>query len=331
MRGTERDNATVMTAFAIALTTLMGVCATVAYSQTYPVKPVRLIVPFPPGGGTEPIARLLSAKFSDVFGQQLIVDNRPGAGTTIGVELVAKSPADGYTLLLGSVANAISAGLYAKLNFDLTKDFAPITLLGTTPGILVVHPTLPVKSVKELIALAKVRPAQLAYSSSGNGTPNHLSGELFDYMTGVRLIHVPYKGGGPSIIALLSGEVSLCFASMPSAIEYVRTGKMRALAVTTVQRSPSLPQLPTINESGVPGYEAEPWYGLSAPAGTPKDILARLHTETVKIVALPDVKDRMENMGIQPRTLTPAEYGAFTRREIEKWAKVIRAANMRAD
>jgi tripartite-type tricarboxylate transporter receptor subunit TctC len=316
---------------AMALTALMPFAATTAYSQTYPSKPVRLIVPFPPGGGTEPIARLLSAKFPESFGQQLIVDNRPGAGTTIGVEQAAKAPPDGYTLLLGSVANTISVGLYRKLNFDLAKDFAPITLLGTTPGILVVHPTLPVKTVKDLVALAKARPGQLAYSSSGNGTPNHLSGELFDFLTGVKLIHVPYKGGGPSIIALLSGEVSLCFASMPSAIEYVRNGKMRALAVTTAQRSPSLPQVPTVIESGVPGYEAETWYGLSAPTGTAKDILARLHAEFVKIAGVPDVKDRMENIGVQARTSTPEEYGAFTRREIEKWAKVIKAANMRAD
>ena len=297
----------------------------------YPDKPLRLIVPFPPGGGTEPIARVLSQKLAEALGQQLIVDNRPGAGTTIGAEIAAKSPPDGYTLFLGSIANAISAVLYPKLNYDLIRDFAPITLLATTPGVLVVHPTLPVKSVRELIALAKARPGALAYSSSGNGSPNHLAGELFKFMTGVKMIHVPYKGGGPSTIALLSGEVSLCFASMPSAIEHIRAGKLRALGVTTAQRARALPQIATIGEAGVPGYEAETWYGLSAPARTPKEIIARLHAESVKALMLADVKDRLDNMGYLVRTTSAEDYGAFTQNEIEKWRKVVKAADMRAD
>ena len=297
----------------------------------YPEKPLRLIVPFPPGGGTEPIARILSQKLAEAFGHQVIIDNRPGAGTTIGADLAAKSPPDGYTLFLGSIANAISAVLYSKLNYDLVRDFAPITLLATTPGVLVVHPTLPVKSVKDLIALAKSRPGQLAYSSSGNGSPNHLAGELFKYMTGVKMIHVPYKGGGPSTIALLSGEVSLCFASMPSAIAHIRAGKLRALAVTTAQRLQSMPALATIGEAGVPGYEAEIWYGLSAPARTPKEIIARLHAESVKALALADVKERLDSMGYLVRTSTAEEYAAFTQSEIEKWKKVVKAADMHTD
>ena len=297
----------------------------------YPEKPLRLIVPFPPGGGTDTIARILSQKFAATLGQQVILDNRPGAGTTIGAELAAKSPPDGYTLLLGSIANAISAALYSKLNYDLVRDFAPITLLATTPGVLVVHPTLPVKSVKELVLLAKSRPGQLAYSSSGNGSPNHLAGELFKYMTGVKMIHVPYKGGGPSIIALLSGEVSLCFASMPSAIEHIRAGKLRALAVTTAQRLHSMPALATIAEAGVPGYEAEIWYGLSAPARTPKEIVARLNAESIKALSFADAKERLDNMGYLVRTSTAEEFAAFTQSEIEKWRKVVKAADMRAD
>lgn len=297
----------------------------------YPDKPLRLIVPFPPGGATDPLARMLSQKLAAVFGQQVVVDNRPGAGTTIGAEILAKSPPDGYTLFLGSIANAISTVLYSKLSYDIVKDIAPVTLLATTPGILVVHPTLPVKSVRELVALATARPGELAYSSAGNGTPPHLAGALFSYMTGVKLIHVPYKGGGPAVIALLSGEVPLAFASLPSALPHVRAGKLRALGVTTAQRSPALPDVPAIGEASVPGYAAETWYGLSVPAGTPQEIIARLHAETVKAFMLADVKERLDYMGFIGRLSTPDEYAAFQRSEIEKWRKVVKAANMRAD
>jgi tripartite-type tricarboxylate transporter receptor subunit TctC len=314
------------------LLTLAYALAAVAHARAeYPDKPLRLVVPFPPGGGTEPLARMWSQKISEVFGHQVIVDNRPGAGTTIGAEIVAKSPPDGYTLLLGSIANAISAVLYAKLNYDLARDFAPITMLATTPGVLVVHPTLPVKSVRELIALAKARPGQLAYASSGSGTPNHLAAELFSYMTGVKWIHVPYKGGGPSVVALLSGEAPLSFASMPSAIQHIRAGKLRALGVTTAERSQALPNVPTIAEAGVPGYAAETWYGVSAPARTPKEIVARLNAETIKAFGAAEVKERLDTLGYLVRVNAPDEYAAFTRTEIEKWARVVKAADMRAD
>jgi len=313
----------------LLLASLVPFAATV--HAEFPEKPLRLVVPFPPGGGTEPLARIWSQKIAEVFGYQVIVDNRPGAGTTIGAEIVAKSPPDGYTILLGSIANAISAVLYTKLNYDLARDLAPITLLATTPSVLVVHPTLPVKSARELVALAKARPGELAYASSGSGTPNHLAAELFSYMTNIRMVHIPYKGGGPSVIALLSGEAPLSFASLPSAIQHIRAAKLRALGVTTAQRSPALPGLPTIDESGVPGYEAETWYGVSAPARTSKEIIARLNAETAKAFTTADMKERLDGMGYLVRVTTPDQYAAFTRSEIDKWAKVVKAAHMRAD
>jgi len=312
---------------AIALTSVLPFAA----QADYPDKPLRLVVPFPPGGSTEPLARVLSQKLGESFGQQVIVDNRPGAGSTIGAEIVARSPADGYTLLLSSISNAISAALYPKLNFDIVRDFAPITLLATTPGVLVVHPALPVKTVKEFIALAKAKPEQLAYSSAGNGTPPHLSAELFAGMTGIKLIHVPYKGGGPSIIALLSGEAQLSIASLPSAIGHMRSGKLRALGVTTPQRTPSLPALPTIAESGVPGYAAETWLGLAVAARTPKDITARLHTATAKAMMLPEVRERLDALGYILRIGSAEEYSNFVQSEVDKWRKVVKTANVHVD
>ena len=312
---------------AIALASVLPFAA----QADYPDKPLRLVVPFPPGGSTEPLARVLSQKLGESFGQQVIVDNRPGAGSTIGAEIVARSPADGYTLLLSSISNAISAALYPKLNFDIVRDFAPITLLATTPGVLVVHPALPVKTVKEFIALAKAKPEQLAYSSAGNGTPPHLSAELFAGMTGIKLIHVPYKGGGPSIIALLSGEAQLSIASLPSAIGHMRSGKLRALGVTTPQRTPSLPALPTIAESSVPGYAAETWLGLAVAARTPKDITARLHAATAKAMMLPEVRERLDALGYILRIGSAEEYSNFVQSEVDKWRKVVKTANVHVD
>ncbi len=302
-----------------------------ARAQPYPVKPVRLVVPYPPGGGTDTLARVVSQKLSEGLGQQVIMDNRPGAGANIGMELAAKSAPDGYTLALATISNAISASLYSKLNYDLVRDFSPVTLLATTPHLLVVHPSLPVKSVQALIALAKARPGQLAYSSAGNGTPTHLAGELFSHMAGVRMVHVPYKGGGPSVIALVGGESTLSFATMPSVIPHVRSGKLRAVAVTTSRRSPSAPDISTVAESGLPGFEVGSWYGLMAPAGTPAAIVAQLNTETLKVLNLPDVKQRLDASGFEALVSTPEEYAAYTRSEIDKWAKIVRASGARAD
>lgn len=301
-----------------------------AYSQ-YPARPIRLVVPFPPGGGTDTMARGIAPKLSEFLGQQVVPENRGGAGATIGAEIAAKSPPDGYTLMLATITNAIGATLYTKLNYDLVRDFSPITQLATTPHVLVVHPSVPVKTVKEFTALAKSRPGQLAYSSSGSGSAAHLAGELFSSLTGTKMVHVPYKGGGPSMIALVGGEVSVCFATMPSAVGYVRNGRLRGIAVTTDKRSPSMPDLPTIAETGVKGYEAGSWYGLSAPAGTPKEIINRVHAETIKVMALPEVKDRLTNTGFEIVTSNPEQFAAFTRNEIQKWGKLVKATGLKAD
>jgi len=314
----------------IAVATLLATAIPV-WAQQYPVRPIRLIVPFPPGGGTDTMARVVAPKLSEFLGQQVVAENRGGAGANIGAEVAAKSAPDGYTLMLATITNAIGASLYTRLNYDLVRDFAPITQLATTPHILVVHPSVPVKSVKEFIAFAKARPGELTYSSSGNGSAAHLAGELFNSLTGVKTVHVPYKGGGPSMIALVGGEVSLAFATMPSAINYVRAGRLRGLAVTTAKRSPSTPELPTLAETGVAGYEAGSWYGLSAPAGTPKEIIGRLHAETIKVVALPDVKERLFNAGFEVVTSSPEQFGEFTRTEIQKWGKLVKAAGLKVD
>ena len=300
-------------------------------AQQYPVRPIRLIVPFPPGGGTDTMARVVAPKLSEYLGQQVVPENRGGAGANIGAELAAKSPPDGYTVMLATITNAIGATLYTRLNYDLARDFAPITQLATTPHILVVHPSVPVKSVKEFTAFTRARPGELTYSSSGSGSSAHLAGELFSSLTGTKMVHVPYKGGGPSMIALVGGEVSLCFATMPSAVGYVRAGRLRGIAVTTEKRSPSMPDLPTIAETGIKGYEAGSWYGLSAPAGTSKDIIARLHAETVKVMALPDVKERLFNAGFEVVISNPEQFAAFTRSEIQKWGKLVRATGLKIE
>jgi tripartite-type tricarboxylate transporter receptor subunit TctC len=313
---------------------LVGATATLTgtvSAQQYPTKPVRLIVPFPPGGGTDAMGRILAPKLGEALGQQVIVDNRGGAGATIGTEIASKAPPDGYTLLLMTVTNSIGMSLYPNLKYDLVRDFAPITRLATTPHIIVVHPSVPAKSVKELIALAKARPGALVYSSSGSGSVSHLGGEYFGYLTGTKLLHVPYKGGGPSVASLVAGEVAAAFATMPSVLGQIKAGRVRALAITTAHRSPSLPNLPTVIESGVPNYDVGSWYGLSLPVGAPKDIIARLHADTLKVLALPDVKERLDSNGFEVITSTPEQYGEFVRTEVERWAKVAKLAGARAD
>ena len=300
------------------------------YAQ-YPTKPIRLVVAFPPGGGSDTLARILSPRLSAALGQQVVVDNRPGAGANIGAEVAAKSPPDGHTVFMGNVAHAINATLYSKLGYDLVRDLAPVSLLTSTPNIVVVHPSVPVKSVKELVAFAKARPGQLDLASSGSGSSAHLAGALFNNMAGIRMNHIPYKGGGPAVVALVGGEVSVGFATTPSVIQHVKSTRLRGLAVTTAQRSPSVPDLPTVSEAGLKGYEASTWYGLMVPTGTPRDAIARLHGESVKLLKLPDIKERLDATGFEVIGTTPDEFGAYIRSEVEKWGEVVKAAGVRVD
>ncbi len=301
-----------------------------AHAQ-YPTKPIRFILPFPPGGGTDTLARILGAKLSDGLSQQVILDNRPGAGANIGAEIAAKSPPDGYTLLMGNIAHTINMTLYRKLNYNFVKDFAAVSLLASAPNIVVVHPSVPAKSVKELVALARARPGALDYASSGSGSSAHLAAVLLLELTQTKMNHVPYKGGGPAVVALISGEVSIGFATTPSVIHHVKSGKLRALAVTGAKRSPAAPELPTVSEAGVPGYEVSGWYGMLVPTGTPQDIIARLHAESIKVLKQADVIERMAAAGFEPLGNSPAEFTAFIRDEAEKWAKVVKAAGIRVD
>jgi len=270
-------------------------------------------------------------RLSEALGQQIVIDNRPGAGANIGAELAAKSPPDGYTLFMATATHAINVTLYRTLAYNLVKDLAPVTELGTTAMVVVVHPSVPVKSVKELIAFAKSHPGELNHSSSGTGSITQLAAELFKNDTRVRMVHIPYKGGGPSVVALVSGEASVGFATTPSCIFQIKAGRLRGLAVTTAKRSPFLPELPTVAEAGVPGYAAENWYGMMVPAGTPKEIIARLHADSVKSLQFEDVKKRFHATGLVPVTNMPDEFERYIRSEIEKWAKVVRALDLRVD
>jgi tripartite-type tricarboxylate transporter receptor subunit TctC len=315
-----------------ALAALLALASVGAHADTYPSKPIKLIVPFPAGGTTDIVARTIGQELTKTWGQQVIVENRPGAGGNIGSEAVAKAPADGYTLLMGTVGtHGINASVYKKLPYDAVKDFAPITLATSVPNILVVHPALPVKSVKELIAYAKANPGKLNFASSGNGTSIHLAGELFKTMTGVQMTHVPYKGSAPALTDLLGGQVQLMFDNMPSALPHVKTGKLRALAVTAAKRSPATPDLPTIAESGVPGFEATSWFGLLAPAGTPKEIVTKLNKEVVRILKTPDVKERLLAQGAEPVGNSPEQFAGHIKAEIVKWRKVVEVSGAQVD
>jgi tripartite-type tricarboxylate transporter receptor subunit TctC len=313
----------------VALATV--VIAATAQPQDYPAKPIRVVVPFPPGGGTDLMARTVVQKLGESLGATIVIDNRGGAGGTIGTELVAKSPPDGYVLLVVSASHAINPGLYRKLPYDSVRDFAPVTMLTSGPGLLVVHPSVPVRTVKEFIALARSRPGQLNYASAGIGTPPHLAGELFKTLAGVDIVHVPYKGNGPAYTDLIGGHVSVMFPTIPTAIPHVRAGKLRALAVTTRSRTAITPELPTISESGVPGYDVSSWYGLLAPAGTPAATVARLQREIVKVLRLPDVSEKLMAQGLDLVGNTPEEFAAILKSEIAKWAKVVTASGARVD
>lgn len=301
-------------------------------AQGYPARPLRFVSPFSPGGTTDTLARLIGQKLTETWGQSVVIENRPGAGGTIGAEAVARAAPDGYTLLLTSVgAHAVSPALRSKLAYDAVRDFSPITQVASGHNILVVHPSLPVRSVQELISFARNKPGQLTFASGGHGTSPHMGGELFKSLARVDMIHVPYKGGGPAAIALLSGEVSLSFGSIATVLPQVRAGKLWALAVTGRARSSALPDLPTVAEAGVPGYELNSWYGVLAPAHTSPEIVNKLGSEIIRVLRLPDVRERMLHEGVEPAGTTPEEFGAYIRSEIAKWTRVVKATGARVD
>jgi tripartite-type tricarboxylate transporter receptor subunit TctC len=305
--------------------------ADTAYPAAYPERPVRVIVTFPAGGGTDIVARMVFQKVAERSGATFVIDNRGGAGGTIGTELAAKSPADGYTLVVVSGSHTINPSLYKKLPYDTVRDFAPVTLLVTGPGLLVVHPSLPARTVRQLIALAKERPGQLLFASAGNGTPPHLAAELFKHMTGTNIVHIPYKGNAQAMTDLIAGQVSLSFPTIPSALPHVQAGKLRALGVTSARRSSALPEVPAIAEAGVPGYEGSAWYGVLAPAGTPQGIIGRWQYELHNTLRLPELRDKLIAQGLEPVANTSAEFAAIIALEITKWSKVVAASGAKVE
>jgi tripartite-type tricarboxylate transporter receptor subunit TctC len=314
------------------ITLCLVLAATSAQSQTWPSKPIRFIVPFPPGGGTDVLTRTIAPKLGDGLGQQVVVDNRSGAGGMIGVELAAKSPPDGYTLAIATVGQiSINPSLYAKMPFDPVKDLAPVTLAGDIFNVLVVHPALPAQSVKALIALARTRSGELNYGSSGTGAADHLAAELFQVMTKTKMVHVPYKGGPLAMVDLISGNLQLMFATVPTSVGLIKGGRVRAMAITNSKRFPLLPELPTVAEAGIPGFAVNNWCGVFVPAGTPAEVVARLNAELVKVLAMPDVRKRLLDNGIGAVANTPEQFAAYIRAETTKWAAVIKDANVKVE
>ena len=300
-------------------------------SSSYPNKPVKVVVPYPAGGATDIAARVVFQQVSEATGQQFIIDNRAGAGGNIGAEAVAHAPADGYTLLVATTAHAINMSLFSNLRYDMIKDFTPVSLLTQGPLVLVATPGFAANNVSELIALAKAKPNTLNFASSGNGQSTHLSGELFNTMSGIKLSHIPYKGSAPALTDVMAGQVPLMFDTMLSAMPFVNSGKLKALAVTSSSRSPAAPNIPTIAESGLPAYEVFAWNGLLAPAGTPKPVLARLSEELKKAMQLPQVKDKFSAQGFAPSWNSPEQFGKFLQNEVTKWAITVKASNAKVD
>jgi len=291
-----------------------------------------MIVPYPPGGSADILARAIGAKVGEGLGQPVVIDNRPGAGTIIGTEATAKSAPDGYTFMLGTVSShAINPALNPKLPFDPVKDFTPLSLVASIPFAMIVHPSVPAKSVQEFVALAKSKPGQLNYSSAGNGTSNHLAGELLKSMAGIHIVHVPYKGSAPALNDLIAGQVSLMFDLVLTAAPHIKSGAARGLAVTGAQRSAVLPELPTVAETGLAGYEVSAWFGIFAPAGLPQPVAKRLNAEFVKVMREPDLKQRLASLGADPLSSTPEQFASYLRSEIDKWAKVVKASGMKVD
>ena len=316
----------------LSVTALLVAFAPLASAQDYPRKAVRVIAPFAPGGATDLLARLVSQKLSERWGQSVIVDNRTGAGGHIGAELAARSPPDGYTLLVAGAPHAIGVSLYRKLNYDLAKDLAPISNLATYPSAIVVHPSLPVKSVKDLVGLAKSRPGQLNFGSAGSGSPNHLALELFKTMAQVSMTHVPYKGGSGQMIGdLLAGQVQLASMGLPPAMPHIKAGKLRVIAVTGAKRSPLLPDAPTVAEGGLPGFEVTSWYAMFGPAGMPREVIGKLNADIAALLAAPDVRERLASSGAEPAPTSPEDLARLVREEIAKWARVVAESGARVD
>ncbi len=309
---------------------MAGFCAGV-YAQAYPSRAIRVVVPYVPGGGSDFVGRTVAQKLAEALGTTVFVENRPGGGTNIGSEFVAHAAADGYTLLIGGVPNTANMSLFKKISYDVVKDFAPVIMLDTAPNLLAVHPSVPAKSVKELIALAKTRRGALTYASAGIGSSNHLSGELFRVMAGIEIIHVPYKGGGAAVTDLLAGQVSMYFGTTPSTLPFVQSGRLRVLGVTTLRRTVAAPELPTIAEAGLPGYEQSAWHGLLAPAGTPDAVIGKLNAEVGRLLRSPDVVARFAVQGIDVIGGSPADFAAFIRQDVAKYAKLVTTAGIGID
>ena len=313
---------------------LLGAALTaplLSMAQEYPSKAIRFVVPFAPGGGTDIIGRVIAQALNDALGQPVVVDNRGGAGSTLGTEIVAKSPADGYTILFGNISLAFNATLYTKLRYDTIRDLAPISLSAVQPNILVIHPGLPAMNLKEFIELARANPGKYNYASAGTGSGTHLAAELLKLQTKIDIVHVPYKGTGPALTDLLGGQINMMVSTFASALPHVKSGRMRALGVTTAKRSPATPDVPTLIEGGVAGYDYSTWYGLLAPAGTPKAIIDKLNATNRKVLARDDIKQRLESQGVDPIVNTPAEFTAYVKSETEKWGKVVKATGAKAE
>ena len=319
-----------MTAFLRVLVLLLAAIPIAAHAQAWPSKQIRIIVPFPPGGFNDTLGRILAQDLPKTLGQSVIVENKPGGGSIIGTELAAKSAPDGYTLFIAALPFAVVQSL-SKTSFDVTKDFAPITLAGVSDNMLVAHPAFPVNSVQDLIRFAKEKPGRINYGSSGAGTSVHLCMELFKTMTGTFMTHIPYKGSAPVVTDLIGGQVDIMFDNLPNVIQHVKGGRMKALAVSGGKRSPLAPEVPTVAEAGVPGFEVTVWFGLLAPAGTQREIVQRLNAESTKIINSPEVTDRFVKQGVEPRTGTPEQFGDMVKSEVVRWAKVIKDAGIRAD
>ncbi len=301
-----------------------------AGAQSFPEHPIKLISPWPPGGSNDTFSRLIASRLVKPLGQPVIVENRPGATGTLGVGQVARAPADGYTIVMGSSpTHATAAAIYPTLPYDPVRDFAPVTMVGTVSNVLVVHPTVPAKTVQELIALARQNPGQLTFSSSGNGSSQHLSGEMFKVMTAVDMLHVPYKGAAPAVADILAGHVKLGFHNMPDVVPHLKSGGLRAIAVTAAKRAAALPDVPTIAESGVPGYAAEVWFGVFAPAGTPRPVVDRLHAEISKALADPEIKEKLESLGNEVSGIGPDAFSAYVKTEVSRWADIVKKAEVK--